>query len=103
MELEKFNAVLESSGLPVTYNAWPEREAPPLPYVCWLESGSSNFAADGVVYHPVKRLRAELYEAYRDAAAEQALESALDSFFYQKTPNYIDEEKCYQIIYELEV
>lgn len=103
MELDEFNALLETSGLPVTYNAWPEREAPPLPFVCWMENGSSNFAADGVVYHPVRQLRVELYEEHRDAAAEQALESALAPFFYRKTPNYIDEEKCHQIIYELEV
>lgn len=104
MTLDELSALLKTTGLPVTYRAWPEGEAPPLPYICYLESYSNNFAADGTVYYQISHVQVELYEKLRNMATESEVESALSSVaFWEKTPNYIDEEKCYQILYEIEV
>ena len=103
MTLQEFRKILETSGLPVTYRAWPENEAPPLPYLCYYDSGSNNFAADGVVYFSVSRITVELYTELKDVAAEGRVEQALSSFYWEKTEEYIDSEKCYQIMYEMEV
>lgn len=103
MTLSEFDVLLKTTGLPVTYRAWPENEAPPLPFVCYVEAGSNNFAADGVVYYPVKRMQVELYTKLKDPDAEVKVETALSSFFWEKTETYLSTEKCYQILYEIEV
>lgn len=103
MKLEKVKNALESTGLPVAYRAWPEGEAPALPYICYLVTGSSNFAADGQVYEKILRLQVELYTKFKDEVLEETVEQALSSFVWEATEEYIDSEKCYQILYEIEV
>lgn len=103
MTLSEVDVLLKTTGLPVTYRAWPENEAPPLPFVCYVEAGSNNFAADGVVYYPVKRMQVELYTKLKDPETEGKVEAALPSFFWEKTETYLSTEKCYQILYEIEV
>ncbi|MDY5007931.1 hypothetical protein [Candidatus Allofournierella merdipullorum] len=103
MTLSEVDVLLKTTGFPVTYRAWPENEAPPLPFVCYVEAGSNNFAADGVVYYPVKRMQVELYTKLKDPETEGKVEAALSSFFWEKTETYLSTEKCYQILYEIEV
>lgn len=104
MTLDELSALLKTTNLPVAYRAWPEGEAPPLPYICYLESYSNNFAADGTVYYPISHVQVELYEKLRDMETEGKVEAALSSVvFWEKTPTHIDEEECYQILYEIEV
>ena len=103
MTLEEIKRALESAGFPVNYRSWPEREAPSMPYICYYVSGSDNFAADGMVYYPVNQIQVELYTELKDTEAEAALETALASFYWNKTETYIDAEQCYQIAYEIEV
>ena len=103
MTLEQLNTLLESTGLPVVYRAWPEKQAPPMPYICYLEAYSDNFSADDTVFHPIKHMQIELYTTKKDQASEDKVEKALSSFFWQKTETYIDSERCYQILYEIEV
>lgn len=103
MTLEELKALLETSGLPVVYHAWPMGGAPPLPYLCYLETGSRNFAADGRVYLPVRHLQIELYTSIKDPQTEDKVENALSSLFWEKTETWLDSEKCWQILYEIEV
>lgn len=103
MRLEEIKERLENSGLPVVYRAWPEKKAPPLPFLCYLVDGSDNFFADGKVYEAITRVRVELYSRYKDLGAESAVEAALSGIGWEKTETYIDSEKCYQINYEIEV
>lgn len=103
MTLKEFKDILENAGFPVTYHFWPERKAPSMPYICYYISDSDNFAADGMVYYPVNRVQVELYTELKDTDAEAALETALASFYWNKTETYIDTEKCYQVAYEIEV
>lgn len=103
MSLPEIKAMLETSGFPVTYRAWPVKKAPPLPYICYLVSYSNNFGADNCVYYPVNHIQVELYTELKDPNAEDKVETALSSLFWEKTEEYIDSEKCYQILYEIEV
>lgn len=103
MNLEKLAALLESTGIPVTYLAWPEEAAPPLPFLCYLVVSSNNFVADGQVYLPVQRVHVELYTKVKDLDSESRVENALREIPWQKSETYLDTEKCYQILYEIEV
>lgn len=103
MTLEEVKAALEKSGIPVAYRRWPEGKAPPLPFICYLAAYSNNFAADGEVYCPIQHIQVELYTKQKEPQTEDRVEKALSSFVWEKTENYIDSEKCYQIIYETEI
>lgn len=101
--LEQIKVMLESTGLPVTYRAWPKNKAPNLPYICYLVAYSNNFGADNAVYYPISHLQIELYTNLKDPETEDNVEKALSSLFWEKSEYYIDSEQCYQIIYEIEV
>ena len=103
MTLQEIKAMLDTTGLPVTYRAWPIDEAPPMPYICYLVAFSNDFGADNVVYWPIDHLQIELYTELKDPESEGKVETALSSLYWEKTETYIDEEKCYQIMYEIEV
>ena len=100
--MKRILEALESTGLPVAYRAWPEGQAPPLPYLCYLEGNSDNFAADGKVYVKINWYRVELYTAKKDPETEALVEKALDGFVWEKENTYIESEKCYQTTYEME-
>lgn len=103
MTLQELDQKLQSSGLPVVYRAWAEDTAPPLPWICYAISRSNNFVADGEVYLPINRAMVELYTKLKDPLAEEKVETALKSVVWEKTETYIDSEKCYRILYEIEV
>lgn len=103
MALEELEKQLKATGLPVVYRAWPEKKAPPMPFICYLAAYSNNFSADGGVYHQADHIQIELYTRFKDPGSEDKVEQALSSFYWEKTETYIDSEKCYQILYEIEV
>lgn len=89
----------------VVYRAWPVGEAPALPFICYLVEGSDNFGADDHVYKGINRVRIELYSENKDTTSEGAIEALLDSLYiyWEKDETYIDDERCYEIIYSIEV
>lgn len=89
----------------VAYRAFPEKEAPELPFICFLETDSDNFNADNHAYLKVKVVDIELYSKLKDINSEGLIESKLDelSLPFRKDETYIDSEKCYEIIYTVEV
>lgn len=103
MALEDMKTLLDTTGYPVVYYAWPEKKAPALPYICFLTAYSNNFGADDRVYYPVAHYQIELYTRCKDPEAEVKVEQALSSYFWEKTETYLDTERCFQILYEVEV
>lgn len=103
MDLETLKNQLLTTGLPVAYRAFPEGEAPPLPFVCYLSTGNDPLFADGQVYYDYDHVRVELYTASKDLPTERLVETALAGHHWKKDETYIDSERCYLIIYEIEV
>lgn len=103
MTQKEITGLLESTGLPVAYLAFPENDAPPLPFICYLYGNSDNFSADGIVYHRTDRVMVELYTKTKQPQYERVVEEALSGLFWEKEENYIESEKCFQIVYEMEV
>ena len=101
MEIAEIGKLLETIGIPVSYRAFEKEQKPP--YICYMRVESNNFAADGVVYHKNTVVHIELYTKTIDVKLEDKVEEVLSSFFYEKSENYIKEEKIYQIVYEMEV
>lgn len=89
----------------VAYESFPVDEVPSMPYICIVELNSDNFGADNKVFYKRKNIDVELYTKYKDPATEEALEAVLDEagIFYESSDTYLDDEKCYERIYEIEV
>ncbi len=98
-------SVLDSIGIPYAYDHFAEGESPEPPFLCYLLPGSSNFSADGKVYHRVSEVRLELYTDCKDLAAEQKVEDVLDAagIFYNKSETWIGSEKLYEVLYSFDM
>lgn len=106
MQLSDLKSILEGV-LPdgVVYRNWPVGEAPPLPYICYMATGSDDFAADNINYYSGTPVRIELYEETKSLTLEQQLEAALTTagIFWSRDETYIDTEKCNLLIYEVTI
>ena len=80
MTLEDIKQILEQTGLPVAYHSFPEKDAPPLPFIVYLAPSSKNFCADGVVYVKGMHIQVELYTQWKNVKLEDKVEQALSSF-----------------------
>lgn len=105
MTLQQIKAILESTGLPLAYYAFPAGQAPDLPFLVYLVVGTQNFAADGIVYQCIQTIQIELYTDIKDPATEARLEKALADagIYWEKAETYLTGENCFEIIYTIEV
>lgn len=89
----------------VAYSAFPEKEAPEMPFLCIVETSTDNFGADNKVFHKRHNVDIELYTKIKDLNTELLLENTLDAvpIFYNASDTYLDDEKCFERIYEIEV
>lgn len=102
-KLKTVYGALKETKIPCVYRAWEEGAAPSLPFLCYYEEGSDNFAADNKVYHSAAEMRVELYTEGKEPETESAVEEALGAFVWEKTEVYIDSERCYLITYTFEI
>lgn len=107
MTLEELYTVLNATEIPVTYHSWSDAdsERPALPFMTYQVAYSNNFMADDKVYLAVQHIDIALYTAAKSPATESTVETALDAagLPWNKTETYLDSEKCFQVIYEVEV
>lgn len=97
--------MVKSIGLSAAYHHFEEGQSPDTPFLVYLYPGTNNFSADGVVYQGINQLDIELYTNIKDLKAEKRVEAVLNKhgFFYEKTENYLESEKMYEVLYETEV
>lgn len=105
MNLQEFKGILDVSGMPVAYLAFPADHCPAMPFITFQETGSNNFGADGKVFQKVKTMQVDLFTATKQPDAEEALEDALDDaeIFWNKFQTIDDNESCQRYTYEVEI
>lgn len=103
MTLEALKTLLDGTKLPVSYSSVPLDEATVKPYICYSQDNANNFAADGIVFYSRKVISVKLYTETRDLTAEAKVETALKEMYWTKTPDFLDDQKIYEITYEIEV
>lgn len=103
MTLPELKEKLVATGYPVAYRAFPEAEAQPLPFICYLCTDDDPLFADGMTYYSFSNVRVELYTQYKDLSAEANVEAALSGLHWKKSETHIASERCYMILYEIEV
>ena len=55
------------------------------------------------MYYSQNSIQVELYLKYRSFLVERKVEKALKAFAWEKSVDYLSSERCYEIIYEIEV
>lgn len=85
----------------VAMNAFPEGEAPELPWIVYRQTSANRLLADNRVYYNSPVFVIELYTDFKSPETEAALESALASaeLIWTKDEDYLDSERCYMITY----
>ena len=105
MTFQEVATMIESIGLPFTYDSFPNNIAPTPPYIVFNYPQNDDFGADNTNYVSIDVLNIELYSASKDFANEQTIESVLNQngFYYEKSEAYIRSENLFQITYVTQV
>ncbi len=105
MTNEEVMQMLAPMELPAAYDHFAEGEAPEPAFICFLFPSTDNFAADNRVYYEVPVLHIELYTDKKDPELEDQLEAILDEheLFWEKSEVWIESEKLYEVLYQMEV
>ena len=103
--LALMEAIRAATGCPYTYDHFAEGESPDPPFLCFLYPQAAEFGADNIVYHSFSHLDIEVYTDLKDPELEQKVEAVLSAYelFYHKSEVWIEEEKMYEVLYELTV
>lgn len=104
MTYKQIAQMIESMGLPFTYDSFPNNIAPTPPYIVFNYPNRNDFAADNVNYSQIEILNLELYTATKDFSLEESIEAVLteNGFFYEKSEAYIRNENLFQITYDMQ-
>lgn len=105
MKKEQIEKMLDEIGIKYKYHHFETDEAVAPPFICWLTPGSNNFAADGKVFFKVDKLDIELYTDNKNMELEEKIENVLEEHgvFWEKKETWIESEKMYEVLYEMEV
>lgn len=94
---------LSGLGMPIAYSSFSKPVA--LPYLIYLFSYSNDLMADGHNYLEIGNYQIELYTDHKDLAAEKTVQDKLKELKlpYYKIETYLESEKLYQVIYEIQI
>lgn len=97
--------MVSSIGLPYAYYQFPDNTEREPPFICFLYTDSDDFYADDKNFAYIRPLVIELYTSDKDFSNEAAVEAVLisNNLPYQKSEEYIDSERMYQISYRVEI
>lgn len=103
MTLQELFQELKSIGYPVAYGSFAKPTPPP--YLIYQFAYSNDLVADNQNYVEVSNIQVELYTEIKDLVAEQKVQAKLKelSLPYSKLETWLEEEKLYQIIYEIQL
>ena len=105
MTYEEINEMMMEMNLPYAYHHFAEGESPDPPFLLFLSPRENTFGADNLMYHSFKQLDIELYTDRKSPETEQIIEDVLTEhqLFYEKSEIWIESERLYQVLYEVEV
>ncbi len=103
MTQSQLYTALKSLGLPVAYGEFAKPTTPP--FIAYQFSYSSDKMADNQNYLDISNIQIELYTKKKDLQSEAGVQALLKSVRlpYQKREVFIDSEKLWQIIYEIQL
>ena len=89
----------------VAYYAFPEGQAPALPFIVYIFPDEAGFGADNKNYLPTTSVQVELYTKIKDPDSEALVEAALanNDIYYTKASAYLTDEQAWMTAYTFEV
>ena len=96
--------LLKELKMPVAYHHFIKAKSPP--FIVYYRVNSKNFVADDTIYTKTNIYRIELYTKQKDVNKEIEIENLLDrnGIIYEViSESYIESEKIYQVIYEINI
>lgn len=105
MTYKEVASMIAGMNYPYAYDHFEEGNASPPPFICFYFSGSDDLAADNTTYQRIRPLTIELYTDNKDFAAEENVETALNSagLVYSRSETFIDSERLYEVIFSTEI
>lgn len=108
MEQSELLVELKSLGLPVAYSHFTgigQNPVPPPPFITYQFAYSSDMIADNKNYLEISNFQVELYTSKKDLATEKKVQDKLKELNlpYSKVESWLDDEKLYQILYEIQL
>ena len=89
------------SGIPGTRMAYPEGEAPPLPWFVYMRRKGGEVIADDRNWSKMYRFRAELYMREYDPELVERFEDAIGSIGpYKADETWVPTERCLMVSYD---
>jgi len=103
MTQDELYQALKSIGYPVAYGSFSRPVKPP--FITYQFAYNSDLIADNINYVPIDSFQVELYTAKKNLVAEQKVQDKLRELGlpYRKFETYLDEEKIFQILYEIQI
>ena len=105
MTLPELKALLDSTGIPVTYYQWGEGKAPDLPYIVYYADEDVGFCADDRVYSEEIGVTIEVYSNQKDLNLEAQMKDILNNnnLPYESYESYLDDEKMFLKAFEINI
>jgi len=105
MTKQEVVGMIKEFNIPYAYDHFTEGKSPKPPFCVYLYPSADNFAADGVAFYKQDNLHIELYTDKKDVSLEEKIEAVLDrhGFFYAKSEVWIQSERLYEVLYQMEV
>lgn len=100
--MQNLKTLLEQLNISVAYDHFNTETNPP--FIVFKRYSQNNFGADDIVYEKINNYYVYLVTEYKDAELEEELENVLTEagiFFNVESEDYVDDEKCYQIVYSI--
>lgn len=103
--LTEFNNVLQNTGFPVAYRAFPAQIAPAMPFIIYQDTGSNNIGADNIVWFSGMIVQIDLMCRLKCRSAEELLERILNDagIYWERVAEFDDNEDYYRTTYEIEI
>jgi len=103
MTQAELNTVLKSLGFPVAYSSFITSPSPP--FITYQFAYDDDFMADGYNFAEISNFQVELYTKIKDIAAEKLIQDKFKELQmpYRKNEAWLDSEKLFQIIYEIQL
>lgn len=106
MKFNELREELETLDIPVQYRTFKEGEAPDLPYILfYIDDNEGSLKADDQNYYKILNMSVELYSDEKDLELEEQLEAIFNrnKIEYDSFESYIEQEKMYEILYEITI
>ena len=99
--MDKVISLLNDLGIPYAYDHFAEGESPEPPFICFRQTQSDNFSADGTAYSKVADGDRGWDTDKKNPETEKRVEKMLSDagIFFDKEEVWISSEKLYEVVF----